>query len=932
VFGNGREELAIEELEIITSTREEVRKGPLDTQREEELNELEGRIEELIQQQRFSSSLADDCINTAILSRELEQPRTETIGRFERAERIAAKCGTQYQLLECAYQKAWTIFWWYEDYEEFVKLYKTVEERTKGSRNSYDLERLFNLWCALRTAMGEAGPDREVFQAHTDILTQELERLSQEENRPSTSLQAQTMLLEMQLMQKLASQEPVDAVLRDLQDVIQQGEDLAGYPLEPQAEILTELGEFLDGMPAYDELFETIVKTISTRKGGISAARMLLKRGDQQLEADHPYDAIKLLGRALRRLYKHESRYDSVHALYSCGCAYERVGLLWAARGTLLAAASLATDELWRYGDVTPLQAACYRRLKWLELQLGRLPQILAWHEVDSIARVALVDQGYDGACLSEGDLEFDLILGILLLKTDLWELKWLSTFPDVLERLGLPGASIALTYALGYEEELQDKGYREAWGDTDLRTIFLKWRNQPALEDLPERPLFYARREVKLSSAVLGCQITVESKNNSPCVELAESLLAALESLFSTSILEGVIAREPVLTITVRKSDFAKQPFGFDLRDHAGRPHIDIVCSAFDPHSMSPETQGEVRGKLLELLAALSARILLIANPDEILEKLFRDERALDRSIGFTSSFITVGNVLGHEPKNRISSWADPEVGKYPLKRSKAWDADDTHIERQPDLDAGFSTPPTSERRPPPELLAQGHAKHTQIRTISFIRDPLWSKAKWHGTGFLISPDESFPPVLAPIFEDGEVAKQIFAQWHSELGTHDTMECLRIAVIRGIDKANPFSYRVVIGANPEIAQSQPDMRLLAFACRVNTMVPTSDQNLEMFLHSYAAFGGYYLIPSIARGDQSDLSDLEIFWDYYLVKRELHIREAWEIGRHDVDSAGIHEEDAPIIPEAQKDAPVLELLRWRREQMTSSNEPPSESG
>ena len=378
--------------------------------------------------------------------------------------------------------------------------------------------------------------------------------------------------------------EPVEPTLRDLQDVVRRCEGLVGYPLEPQAKIVIELGDFLHGEPAYEELFETIVEVASSRKEEVSAARMLLKRGEQQLEADRPYDAIRLLGRALRALYKHESRHDATRALYLCACAYERVGLLWAARGTLLAAASLATGELWTYGEFTPLQAACYSRLKWVELQLGRLPQILAWHEADSGVRGILVDQGYDESRLFEWDMEFDLILGILLLKTDVWELKRLSTLPDVLERLGLPSASIALIYALGQEEQLGDEGYREAWGDEEPHTVFLKWRDQPAARDLPEKPSLYVERKVTLTSPLLGCQIAVESENVSSCVELAESVLAALESLLSTGLFEGMMTREPVLSATVRKSDFAKQPFEFELQDHTGRPHMVISCAEFDP------------------------------------------------------------------------------------------------------------------------------------------------------------------------------------------------------------------------------------------------------------------------------------------------------------------------------------------------------------
>jgi hypothetical protein len=73
-------------------------------------------------------------------------------------------------------------------------------------------------------------------------------------------------------------------------------------------------------------------------------------------------------------------------------------------------------------------------------------------------------------------------------------------------------------------------------------------------------------------------------------------------------------------------------------------------------------------------------------------------------------------------------------------------------------------------------------------------------------------------------------------------------------------------------------------------------------------------------------------SGLDLIRGYYLIKREFHVREAWEIGRHDMDSAAIHEDDAPIIPVGQENPPVLELLRWKRAQFSSSDKSPSGSG
>src|SRR5581483_6480405 len=134
-----------------------------------------------------------------------------------------------------------------------------------------------------------------------------------------------------------------------------------------------------------------------------------------------------------------------------CSCAYDEIGLPWAARGTLLSAASIATNELWQYGEVTPYQAACYRRLKWIELRLGRLPHVLAWHELDMTIRHELANRGYDREALFSDEIAFSALLGRLLLRTDFFDLKALEKLPDVLDRLGLDQAADVLLFALGH-------------------------------------------------------------------------------------------------------------------------------------------------------------------------------------------------------------------------------------------------------------------------------------------------------------------------------------------------------------------------------------------------------------------------------------------------------------------------------------------------
>lgn len=115
VFSGGHEDLVEDELGLRAQEGRIIRKGPLDSEREVELEETDARIEAAVREERFTSALVDDALYTAELARALERPRQEVKGRFARADRLALAHGTLRQRVEVAYQEAWTAFWWYED-------------------------------------------------------------------------------------------------------------------------------------------------------------------------------------------------------------------------------------------------------------------------------------------------------------------------------------------------------------------------------------------------------------------------------------------------------------------------------------------------------------------------------------------------------------------------------------------------------------------------------------------------------------------------------------------------------------------------------------------------------------------------------------------------------------------------------------------------
>ena len=214
-----------------------------------------------------------------------------------------------------------------------------------------------------------------------------------------------------------------------------------------------------------------------------------------------------------------------------------------------------------------------------------------------------------------------------------------------------------------------------------------------------------------------------------------------------------------------------------------------------------------------------------------------------------------------------------------------------------------------------PRERFQTGQLDHSLMQTVSLIRIPLWDQAKWKGTAFIWTPDNLEPPLLAPIFEGAAAAGEIFRLWHEELGSCDEKERLRITILRGVRRGEPYTYRVIFGLNPDVELRETPKGLAVMVARVHTMEPTSHANLNQFLESFHAVGYYGLAHGVL---ESGASQPELKSRPVVIKRHLFVRDAWQIGPNDVDLVGLQQDDDPIIPEDQANAYVLEALRRKR--------------
>jgi hypothetical protein len=577
------------------------------------------------------------------------------------------------------------------------------------------------------------------------------------------------------LLHQSADAGEFDAVLGELKGVVENVEGLGDYPAKSLADIIPVLGDVVSDSPAYNELFEATLALMERRSGEGSAGRALLERGFQLLGAERYYDAIRVLGRAQRNLLKYEYRRDFIMALAACGNAYEQAGLLWAARANFLAAATTAFADLLEHGDIPRPAMLATRQLAWLELQLGRVPAALQWAQLTDIVAGHLMLEGRAKETFLERRHDFDMILGLLLLRCQFDELKSVGALPNVLGGLGFDHARVALLYALGHEDALRQQGFLpESETPKAIKDLMVQWVNQPAAEQVAPLPVFLDKMTAALTSNVIGCEVNLTTPNNLQAIFLAETLLAALEA-FLASLNERVYPYRSKLGIRLR-------PALFD----GGEPTITAqvvsggaveITHPRDLNFASVDARNAFKSSVLRAIGVIMFQIAAIPEVETYLDRL-GEEGAFSRALDFSDIAICVERTLGSAPKLSLSDWEKEYDGpRFAVQRKIPWDHDVVYAE--PEKIAGALKEPVDFAR----------MAHGARRIVSVIDLPLWEKAHWRAAIYGGSDDPRQPPILALGFEDEKAGIEIFEGWRARQTETRETGFVRIAILTGIDK-----------------------------------------------------------------------------------------------------------------------------------------------
>lgn len=115
------------------------------------MKDVEKRLQEYSTQKVINQDVIDLSIESAILSRDLENDETIVVGKFERALRFAEEKGNIVDKRNIIYDLAWYYNWWVNSDTNFEKYYLEYQNEVVKDKNIEDIIKLSTLWTLLYT-------------------------------------------------------------------------------------------------------------------------------------------------------------------------------------------------------------------------------------------------------------------------------------------------------------------------------------------------------------------------------------------------------------------------------------------------------------------------------------------------------------------------------------------------------------------------------------------------------------------------------------------------------------------------------------------------------------------------------------------------------------------------------------------------------------
>lgn len=896
VFKNNFIDMTVDSLNLSSVYKNtKVLHGVNDVERNKLLEELEEKIKNPNRYSEYDFQKVEDALEAALLARKLEKPREEVEGKFDRVVRFCKKLNFSRLWIRIHYQKAWTYLYYYDDYSSFLEEYKQTKQYISPSSTADELELYVNLFNSLR-GFCAFNCNLEDFNINLENEKKEiysiLEEVSKDETRPYTSLRAEIDLHFQQLMDATAKRENPAPIILKLYSSLEKTDGMIEFPFESYHQMFEEMGNLFPTSVEYDKLIDLIASISEKRSSELAAGKIFLQRGVQKHTKNLFKESIVFYGKAVIKIAKDETQYELGFALRGLGHAFWELGLYWASNNCFISANFIAFKLWYQQSKLDKRTFECTKQLATNELLLGRIPAFLIWYELlQVIKRQIDIDESKDEIPIIE---MLDAYMSVRLANTNEAQNN-LSLLPDVLERMELWLSQNIVLFRLGYSDLIIEE-YKnlDINSESELHSYLELTANQPLRNQLIYDTDFLSEKEVVIKSKILGCTFKYVMQNDIELLLTAETLAAFFENYLSTS-LRKLAAKTEEIEIRLRRNKELKL-FKFTFDESGSKFDFEI-----DKFSFPKESFNDVQLKMVELTSRILSNNFMTDDIKGYLENLYKNEE-LNERLAFVyehRNFTT--NILGDTPKLFFEAW---------IKGAKDYKKKDGKL-----INFQIKEKKKEKQNKVPKEGFQGFnpTRHDENKVISIIQDKLWDQAKWNGFGPFYAPGIGYGIFLS--FVNGNPAKSIFENWITRFGKEDTKDIIKVTIIKGVNKENPYWYKVHITANMVALASESEERYFNVTARFHLMTPDNPENMHRIEQIIKSGQKILFCPAQMTPDGRDI---EPFFDKGIVKLKIDIKNAWELGLNDPAGVAILNDDNPIIPSGVNDAPVLEILKKRK--------------
>lgn len=633
------------------------------------------------------------------------------------------------------------------------------------------------------------------------------------------------------------------------------------------------LSELLPDNEKLSILADDVADMMMQRKEEMSAGKILLERAEFNMKKAQYKDAIRRLSKCVLVFNKNGTETELVKANCLMGMALCEENLLYSAEAYLVRAVSMLVHQFYAQGTVHPILLNVLKELMQIELRLGRLVMYLNWNELRTVmaynAQTSSSDEYRDSCINMDGEL------ACLFSTSDLSD-PIFERLPDVLAKHGMMFSAGYLKAELGWEEDIDDESGKQL--PDDLNELRTSLQSQPVQKDLLFDLNISKKGDACLETIANNCKFRVVYANTVINQIIAETFLAALESLTATMEFRDLMLTRKLLRIKIlNTADIESCEMKYRDGDYV----------------LYLNEKGLAEDKLWKSFATLLA--LMNGNGDllsargivGLFDEKQKSEDLASRLKVLMMDYKFLTSVLGKNFKYRIEDWLSDQHKVYKRKRTAEPSA----------VDHSLNNP-------------QSYMDIYRINSDMMM----WNNAGWIGCSFLVYPYGAVPPVLGLLFKNIEAGFKIFNEWKEQ--EKQGAFKIGIVIVRHIDRKHPSWYRVCVTPGRDVMKNSAvkGKGYVSVMARSHDMNADNDEKVVSLENEFKRLGQIDVAPMTTEMVYNQ--NFEESFRRSVRLSEVMIVNEWEIANGSWEAVAVQPDDEPYIPAGMEGkAPVLELLK-----------------